>query len=103
MPGIRGEIRLRWSGLTLFGVIGTVWRMGTAVFGLCDAAKRCQCFRGVSMPPSGANACGTLLGHEAMAGLALRGSTAPTPTSQQLPRNMDTFCRPAAPRATMAA
>lgn len=38
MPGIRGEIRLRWSGLTLFGVIGTVWRMGTAVFALCDAA-----------------------------------------------------------------
>lgn len=61
MAGIHGKIRLRWSGLALFGAIDTVWRMGTAVFGLCDAAKWGQYRRVVSMPPSGANACGTLV------------------------------------------
>ena len=60
MPGIHGEVWLHRSGLTLVGVIDTVWRTDIAVFGVCDAAKWCQCFRGVPMPPSGANACGTL-------------------------------------------
>lgn len=61
MPGIHGKVWLYQSGLTLFGAIGTVWRTDIAVFGVCDAAKWSQCFRGVSMPPSGANACGTLV------------------------------------------
>ena len=61
MLGIHGGIWLRRLRLTLFGAIDTAWRTGIAVFGLCDAAKWCQCFRGVSMPPSGANACGTLV------------------------------------------
>ena len=42
MPGIHGKVWLYQSGLTLFGAIDTVWRMGTAVFGLCDAAERCR-------------------------------------------------------------
>ncbi len=97
MPGIHGKVWLYQSELTLFGAIDTVWRMGTAVFGLCDAAKWCQCCQVVLMPPSGGNACGSLLGDEAVAGLELWGAAAPTPTIQQPPRNMDTFCRPAAP------
>ena len=36
--GIHGEIRLDRLRLTPVGAIDTVWRMGTAVFGLCDAA-----------------------------------------------------------------
>ena len=97
MAGIHGETRLARIRLTLFGAIDTGWRTGTAVFELCDAAKWCQCCQLVLMPPSGGNACGTLLGDEAVAGLALWGAAAPTPTIQQPPRNMDTFCRPAAP------
>ena len=58
--------------------------------GRVDAAKWWQCLRDLG------------LGHEAAAGfdpwgLALWGAAAPTPTIQQPPRNMDTFCRPAAP------
>ena len=106
MAGIRGKVWLYRSGLALFGAIDTGWRTGIEVFGLCDAAKWGQCRRvvpmppsganasgGVLMPPSGGNACGSLLGDEAVAGLALWGAAAPT----QPPRNMDTFCRPAAP------
>ena len=39
VPGVHGEIRQARLRLALFGVIDTVWRMGIAVFGLCDAAK----------------------------------------------------------------
>ena len=99
MAGIHGEVWLYQSGLTLVGAIDTAWRTGIAVFGLCDAAKWGQYRRVVSMPPSGANACRTPVWDEAAAGfdprgLGLRGAAAPTPTT---PRNMDTFCRPAAP------
>jgi|GEM_PF-10852 len=52
VPSIHGEIRLARLRLTPVGVIGTVWRMGIAVFGLCDAAKWGQCRRVVSMLPS---------------------------------------------------
>ena len=36
--GVDGEIRLTRLRLTRVDVIGTVWRTGIAVFGLCDAA-----------------------------------------------------------------
>lgn len=49
MPGIHGKVWLYRSGLTLFGAIDTVWRIGTAVFGLCDAAKWSQCCQVVSI------------------------------------------------------
>ena len=65
-PGFYSEIRRRRSGLTRVGAIDTVWRMGTAVFGLCDAAKWCQCLRGVSMPPSGVDTWGPVVAHEAV-------------------------------------
>ena len=50
MAGIRGKVWLYRSGLALFGAIDTVWRMGIAVFGLCDAAAWCQCRQVVPMP-----------------------------------------------------
>ena len=53
MPGIHGEVWLHRSGLTLVGVIDTVWRTGIAVFGLCDAATLSRCRQVVPMPPSG--------------------------------------------------
>ena len=53
VPGIHGEIRLTRLRLTLFGAIGTVWRTGIAVFGLCDAAALSRCRQVVPMPPSG--------------------------------------------------
>ena len=87
MAGIRGKVWLYQSGLTLVGAIDTAWRTGIAVFGLCDAAKCGQYRRVVSIAPSGGNACRTLVWDE---------------TPPCAPRNMDTFCRPAAPRATMA-
>ena len=49
VSGIHGEIRLARLRLTSVGVIGTVWRTGIAVFGLCDAAKWRQCRRVVSI------------------------------------------------------
>jgi hypothetical protein len=61
VPGIHGEVGLYQGGLTLFGAIGTVWRTDIAVFGVCDAAKWCQCCQLVLMPPSGANTCGILV------------------------------------------
>ena len=66
MAGIHGKIWLYQSGLTLFGAIDTGWRTGTAVFGLCDAAKWSQCLRGVSMPPSGVDTWGPVVAHEAV-------------------------------------
>ena len=78
VSGIHGEIRLAQLRLTLFGAIDTVWRMGIAVFGLCDAAALCQCRRVVSI--------GEAWGAE------FRNEAPP-----YTPRNMDTFCRPVAP------
>ena len=41
-PAFHSEIHCRAIGLALVGVIGTVWRKGIAVFGLCHAAKWCR-------------------------------------------------------------
>ena len=49
-PGFHSEIQCRPIGLTLVGVIGTVWRTGIAVFGVRDAAKWCRCRQVVAMP-----------------------------------------------------
>ena len=49
VPGFYAEIRLTRLRLTLFGAIDAVWRTGIAVFGLCDAAKCCQCRRVASV------------------------------------------------------
>ena len=49
VPGFYGGIRLTRLRLTPVGVIGTVWRMGIAVFGVRDAAKWCRCRRVVSI------------------------------------------------------
>ena len=49
MPGIHGEVWLARIRLTLFGAIDTAWRTGIAVFGLCDAAKWCQCLQDPSL------------------------------------------------------
>lgn len=49
MPRIHGKVWLYRSGLTLFGAIDTGWRTGTAVFGLCDAAKWCQYLRDLGL------------------------------------------------------
>ena len=64
--GVDGEIRLTRLRLTRVDVIGTVWRTGIAVFGVRDAAKWCQCLRGVSMPPSGVDTWGPVVAHEAV-------------------------------------
>jgi len=49
VPGIHGEVWLARIRLTLFGAIDTAWRTGIAVFGLCDAAKWCQCLQDPSL------------------------------------------------------
>ena len=104
-PGFHSEIQCRPIGLTLVGVIGTVWRTGIAVFGVRDAAKWCRCRQVVAMPAGSwfeARGRGWVwpggLRTRPSFALALRPPAAGLgPEAAPAPRNMDTFCRPAAP------
>ena len=102
MAGIHGEVWLYRCGLTLFGAIDTVWRKRIVVFGLCDAAKWGQYRRVVSMPPSGANTCGTPVWARGRGRLGTEGCRRAHPNQPATAPKYGHLLPTCRPRATMA-